>query len=183
MTSRNDTYLTACSAKYIGVRHEEAFSSEGSQIYRAGMIWYGGAYGWEREWGRVNKSRIVLASIYPARTVKQPTDYKFRAGLSGCTHIFCAAKKFKTGTSLPALIIFRQETKTHQAVRILLLPYINAPASLTVRWRRWTVLFAGCNTNSSGGTCKFTWGDSSPLCFQSIRPTDNPLTQYTLRKI
>jgi len=46
--------------------------------------------------GRVNKSRIVLASIYPARTGKQPTDYMFRAGLSGCTHTFCTFKQFKT---------------------------------------------------------------------------------------
>ena len=120
--------------------------------------------------GRVNISRIVLASICPART--------------GCTHVFCAVNKFKTLTSLPALvIIFCQDTKTHHAVRILLLPYANPPTSLTVRRRRWTVVFAGCNTNSSGRTCKFTWGDSSPLCFQSIQPTDNPLTQHTLRKI
>ena len=48
------------------------------------------------ERGHVNKSRIVLASIYPARTGNQPADYLFRAGLAGCSYIFCTVNKFKT---------------------------------------------------------------------------------------
>jgi hypothetical protein len=46
--------------------------------------------------GRVNKSRIVLGSLYPARTGRQPTDNLFRAGLSGCTYIFYTVKILKT---------------------------------------------------------------------------------------